>query len=163
MKWFDLDVPFAWEHYSPDYRSRDYSLAIHESSHAVLIEHFGYQVQNVELNGPMGCADGNLLPGRNNIVRYAVIAYAGLVAARRAVNDEHAKSYAAHDFDFLTQALSSLNVSGKVKRRISRIAEKICERLVEQHWTDIQNVAVVLADKKRLSGAEVRNILAEVR
>lgn len=95
----------------------------------------------------------------DNPVRFAVISKAGLVAARRVSNEDYAELYATHDFMRMSDAFRALKIIPKVQRRIHRIAEKICERLVEDNWSKIQEVAEVLADRRILSGDEVRRII----
>jgi hypothetical protein len=132
----------------------DYSAAIHEASHAVLCEHFGYKVTLVTIEGAMrGFAQ--IEPTEQNPEHTIVIAHAGYVGQIQVVCKLYAFGMANEDI----RLMRGIREREKYTNQHARELRQQCLELVEENWTQIQRVADALATKKQLTGEEVRAII----
>ncbi len=130
----------------------DYSAAIHEASHAVLNEHYGYKVNVVELHGVRGITAAERATNPEHTI---IIAHAGYIGAIQMVNKYYAFGTANEDNLEIDQIYKREKYTPKQVRDLYAVSAQ----LVERYWTLIQNVADALATKKSLSGDQVRSII----
>jgi hypothetical protein len=138
--------------------SLDYSAAIHEASHAVLCEHFGYRVTTATIQGTMG-RFAQIEPTEQNPEHMIVIAHAGYVGQIQVVCKRHAFDMANQD------SLMIHSIREREKYTVKHLRELYQQSLglVEQNWAQIQQVADMLATEKVLTGEEVRAIIQKAR
>jgi hypothetical protein len=130
-----------------------YSTSIHEASHAVLNEHFGYRLKFVEAKGKTGVTE--IEPTKQDPEHIVIIAHAAYVAALQVINKQCAYQDANDDRLLITQVCDREKLPGKRAIELYRKSEE----LVEKNWRQIEAVANALADKKLLTGDEVREII----
>jgi hypothetical protein len=139
-------------------RCLDYSAAVHEASHAVLCEHFGYKVTSVAIEGAMG-RFAQIEPTKQNPEHVIVIAHAGYVGQIQVVCKRYAFGMANED----NRMIHNIREREKYTVKYLRELYQQCLDLVEQNWIQIQKVADVLATKKILTGEEVGAIIQKTR
>lgn len=149
-------IPFARELYSNSYKSLNYHNFVHEAGHAVLNEHLGYKVQSVEVKGDNGITTA--APSQDNAHRI-VIAYAGVVASRRVIDEAAASKWASHDFCEILHIFDRMEIGAEERRSLSQTHEATCEGIIEQRWKHVEAIANALAIKSSLPGEEVRAII----
>lgn len=150
--WLLVYVPPALELFS-QCRYLYYSIAVHEASHAVLNEHFGYKVKSVEINGRTGFTD--IEPTNQDPEHRVIILHSAYVASLQVINKLYAHQDANDDRLFINQVCDREKLPGKRAIELYRMSEE----LVEKNWKQIEAVALALADKKRLTGDKVREII----
>jgi hypothetical protein len=136
----------------------DYSAAIHEASHAVLCEHFGYKITSVTIQGAMG-RFAEIEPTKQNPEHIIVIAHAGYVGQIQVVCKRYAFGMANED----NMMISAVREREQYTVKYLRELYQQCLGLMEQNWVQIQGVADALATKKVLTGEEVRAIIQKTR
>jgi hypothetical protein len=160
-KWLAHDFfppPFAFELYADVYKSSNYAMAVHEAAHAVLNEKLGYEVRRVELNGSNGVTEAKASQNLHHVI---TIAYAGYVASSRTIDEEYAHENSLHDYDIINGEL--IKIEESQWKEVCKNCKETCERLVEENWRRIQNVATVLAENKKLTGDQVRKIISDTK
>jgi hypothetical protein len=153
-EWCARYVPVAFDLFT-NCKSLFYSTAIHEASHAVLNEHFGYRVKSVQANGKTGVTE--IEPAKQDPAHVIVIAHAGYIGSLQVVNNRYAYADANDDRGTINSVFDAEKMEIKQVRELYRM----CEELVEQNWKKIQAVANALAKKGILSGDEVRAIIRD--
>jgi hypothetical protein len=136
----------------------DYSAAIHEASHAVLCEHFGYKVIEVTIQSAMG-RFAQIELTEQNPEHIIIIAHAGYVGQIQVVSKRHASSMANEDI----RMMRGIREREKYTNKQAKELRQQCLDLVEQNWIVIQEVADALATKKQLTGDEVRAIIQNTK
>jgi hypothetical protein len=137
-----------------DAKYLDYSAAIHEASHAVLCEHFGYKVTKVTIQGAVG-RFAQIELTEQNPEHIIVIAHAGYVGQIQVVSKLYAFGMANEDI----RMMRGIREREKYTNKHARELRQQCLDLVEENWMQIQQVADALATKKQLTGEEVREII----
>jgi len=153
-EWCTRYVPVAFELFT-NCKSLFYSTAIHEASHAVLNEHFGYRVKSVQANGKTGVTE--IEPTKQDPPHIIVIAHAGYIGSLQVINNRYAYADANDDRGTINAVFDTEKMEVKQVRELYRV----CEELVEQNWKQIQAVANALTNKGILSGQEVRTIIRD--
>lgn len=139
-------------------RTVDYSMAVHEAGHAVLSENFEYRVISVAIQGVVrGLTETEST--KKNPEHVIMIAHAGYVAQIQVVCKRYAFS-AANDDNLL---IHRVREEQKYSLKHLRELYQRCLDAVEQNWTQIQEVAKVLATKKTLTGEELRDIIQKTK
>lgn len=153
-EWCARYVPIAFDLLA-NCKSLFYSTAIHEASHAVLNEHFGYRVKSVQVNGKTGVTE--MEPTKQDPAHVIVIAQAGYIGSLQVINNRYAYADANEDRGTINAVFDAEKMGTKQVRGLYRM----CEELIEQNWKQIQSVANALANKGILSGEEVRAIIRD--
>jgi len=151
-------IPFAYELYSDSYISLNYHYFVHEAGHAVLNEHLGYAVQSVEIKGENGVTTA--APSQDNAHRI-VIAYAGVVASRRVIDEVATREWASHDFWEIHHIFDGMAMRPEEWHSLNQTHEATCEGIIDQRWEQVEAIASALAIKRCLLGEEVRAIIEQ--
>jgi hypothetical protein len=138
-------------------RYLNYFVAVHEAAHAVLNEYLGYRVKAVTIE-PHKFTEVESSEQRQDHEHMMIIANAGYTASVQVINLRCAFDLANEDTMLMLQISYVEQWNSK---QIIKIYRK-CEGLVGQNWKQIEAVANKLAEKKTLTGDEVRKIISGI-
>ena len=159
LKWkLGPRIPFAFELF-PNCKYLSYAFLVHEAGRAVVNEHLEYAVKSIEVRGENGVTIASLAQDNTHRI---VIAFAGLVASRRVIDDALAREWSGHDFMDIHRIFDGMGIGLKEQGNLSRSCEATCEQIIEQRWKQVKAVAGALANQCCLRGDEVRTIMASI-
>ena len=144
-------------------------IAFHESGHAVIHNYFGDDVAEIWIKGEKGNCHFKVIATDDSsdigLFRAITACMAGKVAEDRVRGFPDDKEWRASG-DYRKVWDCALRLNGGDSRGAELLLnwqEYRTAKFVEKHWRKIHKVAYALLDKGKLSGAEVRRIIEQVR
>jgi hypothetical protein len=151
--------------------------AIHEASHAVGLEHYGWPVKEVVLQNTREVVAGvpstitgwteaaHPLASIKNISLLIAVALCGYAATRRIVNADWMVEECAKEAGLDWQTIERLFQEAKLEpgHRLAAFYEALpeVESIITEYTKAIDQIADVLSKTSRISGDEVRRIIKE--
>jgi hypothetical protein len=132
--------------------------AWHEAGHAVIAYRLGVEIIGVTIV-PYREYAGSCLRLHTDPERAIQIALAGSLAETRISPDDDAE-YDDGDYDTASGLARDLAGSDGA-RELLRHMERSTRRLVDQHWAEIERVALALLNHDLLTGLQVKNIIED--
>jgi hypothetical protein len=141
-------------------------LAVHEAGHAAVAEHFDMGVVKVILRGPSSSFTevNPRSPSKDTLLDDLTVALAGYYAALKETGEEYLASVnCGIDYVLMDKLFAALSINEKEQKPWMKEAQPLSEQLVGRYWAAVKKIGDVLFQKGEMTGAEVRQILAEVQ
>jgi hypothetical protein len=132
--------------------------AVHEAGHAVAAVHLDQDVLSVEIRhggGGLTRTRAPRLSHRQSVLDFVTVAYAGIVASEQIGSREGC----AGDRANIRNKLATIDDEHE-RADIDAQARQLAERIVDARWLDLSRIALRLEVCRRLTGEDLRELLA---